>query len=78
MLDSGPDQSPPSEDWGLNRAQRWDLKFCWLPKECFLTGQKLWGKLAYRGIRWIHGPGEPIEQIYWVDKDEFLLWNLRK
>ena len=78
MLDPGPDQSPPSEDWGLNRAQRWDLKFCWLPKECFLTGQKLWGKLAYRGIRWIHGPGEPIEQIYWVDKDEFLLWNLRK
>ena len=70
--------SPPMEDWGLNRAQRWDLKFCWLPKECFLTGQKLWGKLAYRGIRWIHGPGEPIEQIYWVDKDEFLLWNLRK
>ena len=78
MLDTGPDQSPLSEDWGLNRAQRWDLKFCWLPKECFLTGQKLWGKLAYRGIRWIHGPGEPIEQIYWVDKDEFLLWNLRK
>lgn len=71
-------QAPIHEDWGLNRTQQWDLKFCWLPKECFLTGQKLWGKLAYRGIRWIHGPGEPIEQIYWVDKDEFLLWNLRK
>lgn len=69
--------APLTDDWGLNRAQRWDLKLCWLPKKCFLTGKPLWGRLAYCGIRWIHGPGEHIEQVYWVDRHEYLLWRLK-
>lgn len=71
-------QAPLSEDWGLNRAQVWDLKLCLLPRKCFLSGQQLWGQRAYRGIRYIHGPGEAIEEIYWVNKNEFLLWHLKK
>ncbi len=70
--------APREEDWGLNRAQQWDLKWCLRPHTCFLTGRQLWMKRAYRGIRWIHGPGEPVEEIYWVDKDQFLLWHLTK
>ena len=69
---------PRSEDYGLNRTQRWDLKLCWLPKKCFISGTLLWGKWAYHGTRWIHGPGEPVEQIYWVDKHEFLIWQLKR
>lgn len=76
--DITPMQSPPSEDWGLRRAKDWKLTFCWRPQTCFLTGQQLWGKRAYRGIRWIHGPGEPVEDTYWVEKNEFLLWQLTK
>lgn len=82
MLDhvqcSPPEGSPPEEDYGLTRVKWWDLKICWLPRRCFLTGQSLWGRLAYRGIRYIHGPGEPVQDIYWIEKHEFLLWNLRK
>ena len=69
---------PLTENWGLNRAQRWDLKLCWLPRKCFISGTPLWGKLAYHGIRWMHGPGEPVEVTYWIDKHEFLLWQLKR
>jgi hypothetical protein len=69
--------SPLSEDWGLQRAQNWKLKLCWLPKNCHLSAKPLWGKRAYRGENWITGPGEPIVQKYWIDRNEFLMWNLK-
>jgi hypothetical protein len=71
------DQEPRGQDWGLNRAKCWELKICWRPHTCFLTGKQLWGKNAYRGTRWIHGPGEPVEEYYWVEKNEFIVWNLK-
>ena len=77
MLDHVPDGSPPSEDWGLGRAKHWALQLCWLPKKCFLTGKPLWGRLAYHGERWITGPGEPIVEHYWIDRDEFIIWKLK-
>jgi hypothetical protein len=49
-----------------------------MPRTCFLTGKPLWGKRAYRGIRWISGPGESIEEIFWVEKHEFIIWNLKR
>jgi hypothetical protein len=77
-MDSEVQGSPPSEDWGLRRAKAWKLKICWRPQTCFLTGKQLWGKRAYHGVRLIHGPGEPVEDHYWVEKNEFLLWQLTK
>jgi hypothetical protein len=76
-FDSKVQNSPPSEDWGLRRANHWKLKLCWLPKKCFLTGKDLWGKFAYHGERWITGPGEPIVEHYWIEKTEFIIWNLK-
>ena len=69
--------SPPSEDWGLNRAKWWELKVCWLPKKCFLSGKNLWGKRAYHGENWVTGPGEPIVHHYWIEKNAFMIWNLK-
>lgn len=66
-----------SDDWGLNRVKWWELKLCWLPKRCFLSGQDLWGKKAYKGVRYIHGPGDPVEDVYWIEKNEFLIWRLK-
>lgn len=76
-FDSEVQGSPPSEDYGLSRAGFWKLKLCWLPKKCFLTGKDLWGKRAYRGERWITGPGEPIVEYYWIEKHQFMFWNLK-
>lgn len=72
-------QSPLEDDWGLNKAQNWKLKLCWTrPRDCFLTGKPLWGKLAYHGVRVITGPGEPVYEDYWIDRNEFIIWNLKK
>lgn len=70
--------SPPSENWGLRKATGWKLTLCILPKTCFLSGKKLWGKRCYKGTRIITGPGEPVIEDYWIDKHEFLIWNLTK
>ena len=66
-------QSPPSQDWGLKRACGWKLKLCWTPKKCFLSGKDLWGKRAYHGENWITGPGDPVINHYWIEKNEFLI-----
>ena len=70
-------QSPPSEDWGLNKAKGWKLKRCWLPKKCFLSNKNLWGERAYHAQRIITGPGEPVIEDYWIERSEFLIWNFK-
>lgn len=62
----------------INRVKVWESKRCLIPRSCCLSNKKLWGKKAYRGILWIHGPGDPIEEIYWIDEKEFLLWQLKR
>jgi hypothetical protein len=69
--------SPPSEDWGLSRARDWKLKLCLTPKKCFLSEKPLWGKRAYHGVRTITGPGDPVYEDYWIEKNEFMIWNLK-
>lgn len=76
-VDIAVQSQPRSQDWGLQRAEGWKLKFCWFPHTCFLTGKSLWGKLAYRGENWITGPGDPVVEQYWIEKSEFLIWTLK-
>ena len=71
-------QSPLDQDWGLNRVRWWEEKRCLFPRRCFLSKKPLWGKIAYRGVRWLHGPDEPIEEIYWLDKHEYFLWQIKR
>jgi hypothetical protein len=70
-------QSPPNEDYGLRRATGWKLVLCWTPKTCFLSGKRLWGTQCYKGTRVLTGPGDPIIEDYYIDKTEFLIWNLK-
>lgn len=79
MLDSiGAVMQPPrSDDWGLNRVGNWHLKFCWIPRTCFLTGKRIWVRHCYAGSRVITGPGEPVHDEYYVDRDAFIIWQLR-
>jgi len=43
-----------------------------------LTEKTLWLERCYKGSRMITGPGEPIFIDYYIDKFEFLIWQLRK
>jgi len=59
--------------WRLLGVTKWKLRLCWRPQTCSLTGKKLWGKQAYYGEY-----GKPSVEPYWVDSDEFILWQLKK
>lgn len=65
-------------DWYLKRISDWKLKFCFLPHRCALSKKRLWLTRAYKGIQVITGPGDPVIDVYWVDKEEFILWQLKK
>jgi len=78
MLDHNTTQSSVYENWSLKQVRNWQLKFCWAPNRCALSGIFLWGRWAYRGIRLITGPGTPVEDVYWIDKNEFTIWQLKK
>ena len=62
----------------MRRAVDWRLRFCLFPKYCYLTGERIWFKRAYYGENWITGPGEPVVEQLWVERNEFLLWQLTK
>jgi hypothetical protein len=34
-------------------------------------------KYCYKGERMITGPGDPVFLDYYVDKTEFIIWNLK-
>lgn len=55
----------------------WELKFALLPHRCVISNKLIWLKHAYRGIRVITGPGEPIIESHWLTKEEFVIWRLK-
>lgn len=55
-----------------------ELKFAWLPKTCYLTGNRIWLKKAYRMTRIITGPGESILEYRWHDKNAHIIWKLTR
>ena len=55
-----------------------ELKFTWLPETCYLTGNRIWLKKAYRMTRIITGPGESILEYRWHDKNAHIIWKLTR
>jgi hypothetical protein len=55
----------------------WEYKFCLVPRKCAFSKKRIWFKSAYRAERIITGPGTPIFEYRWVDKNEFLIQRLK-
>jgi hypothetical protein len=55
----------------------WYATFVWWPRRCWISGRWLWLCKAYKGTAMWSGPGTPIFEYHWVDKDQFLLARLR-
>ena len=55
-----------------------EYKFAWLPETCYLTGNRIWLKKAYRMTRIITGPGESIFEYRWHDKNTHIMWLLKR
>jgi hypothetical protein len=60
------------------RCLGWQLKFSILPRRCYYTGKYLWLKQAYCGTAMITGPGEPVIEDRWYDRNEFLILKLKE
>ena len=66
-----------SAEYALSRAV-WKQHFCLWPRRCISTQQLLWFTMCYQGLRIITGPGEPVEEVYYMHQDEFILWKLKQ
>ena len=58
----------------LNQC-KWRVTRPLWPRFDALSKKLLWVKPAMRGER--HVPGLTWPEIYWVDKDEYLIWKLK-
>jgi hypothetical protein len=69
-----------SVNWNNDSFKRrcigWKLKWVLLPRKCYYTKKILWFKTAYKGTAMITGPGEPIFEDRWCEKNEFLLLKI--
>ena len=61
----------------LKQAKDWHLKFALVPRQCAVSGQRIWLEPAYRGTRVITGPGTPVVEHYWINRIEFMIWRLK-
>ena len=59
------------------RCINWRLRFIIWPRRCFYTGKYLWFRSAYLGIGMICGPGEPVFEYRWCEKNQYLFLKIK-
>lgn len=64
-------------DDGFYERANWILKFSWLPQRCCKTGKPIWLKKGYKGTVIWTGPGDPVVESRWLEKDRFLILRLK-
>jgi hypothetical protein len=64
------------EVWKL-RCIGWSLKYSLVPRKCHYTGKRLWFTLAYKGTAMITGPGTPVFEDRWCDRNEYLFLKIK-
>lgn len=65
------------EDWFYRKCQGWQLKLVIWPARCDISSKWLWLEYAYQGYAILTGPGDPIEETRWHNKNEHLIWKLK-
>ena len=53
-----------------------ELKFILFPRKCYITGKALWLEKAYKQTAMYTGPGDPVFEHRWYDKNEFIKYKL--
>lgn len=59
------------------RCIGWQLKYSLWPRRCYYTGKILWFKLAYKGTSMLTGPGKPISEYRWCERQEYLFLKIK-
>jgi hypothetical protein len=55
----------------------WYVKFSWRPRRCWISNRLIWLELAYKGTAMWTGPGDPIFEYRWVNKNEYLVAKIK-
>lgn len=55
----------------------WYYTFSWWPRRCELSNKRIWMQRAYKGIRMITGPGEPVFEVRWITRENFMIARLK-
>ena len=53
------------------------LKFVFFPKKCHITDKVLMFEYAYKQTAMWTGPGDPVFEDRWYDKNEFLIARIK-
>ena len=67
-----------SYDYFYDKLIGTELKFAWLPQKCDISGKRIWLKYGYRVTAMWTGPGEPIFEHKWHDKNAHIMWLLKR
>jgi len=59
------------------RCIGWQLKYSLWPRRCHYTKKLLWLTLAYEGTSILTGPGEPIFEHRWCERQEYLFLKIK-
>ena len=71
------DGEPQAYDPFKHRCIGTQYKFTLWPRTCHLTGKTLWLKNVYKQTAMITGPGDPVFEYRWYDRNEFLTARLK-
>lgn len=61
----------------FNDRAQFEYKFSFWPRRCYKTGRLVWLETAMRGRRIITGPGEPVIEDRWYNRDEALIMMIK-
>ena len=67
-----------SYDYFYDKLIGTELKFTWLPQTCDISGKRIWLRYGYRMTRMITGPGTPVFEYTWHDKNTHSIWKLKR
>lgn len=67
-----------ADDWFYRRCLGAELKFCLWPRRCDISNRLIWFKRGYRLIAILTGPGDDVVETRWHDKNEHILWQLKR
>lgn len=60
----------------VNRAI-WYKEFVWWPRRCWISNRWIWLTQAYQGVAIWTGPGTPMFEYHWVDRDQYLMEKIK-
>ena len=68
----------PFESDSFYARATWQLVFCFWPRHCFQSGQRLWFSWAYQGKVIRNAPGGAFYEYRYHDRQEHLIWLLKR